>query len=488
MLEWVKGEGMDFTRNYAWHPFWRICMGLKTLYFKLVNEAYQQDFISSNRYQVLATDYDIRHWLEFCKENIQLCPLDFYWDFGIPDVGEVRGTEIPMVVENLFRPLSITQSGYRVLFKYKGYDELFVMGFGSGFFELYGGLYLEARSSVIDIYNDSVALTGITKFKNYGEDLEGTWSQENIRNLLAHAESVEITDKMDGSFQQYRYDPRSRRILGSGSQALDPLESWRLNRGYQFIQQNPSLAVMLEHYSNLTFMFEFICTENPIVVHYTKEQEGLYLFAARNNQTGEELSFDVLQTIAESYNVKTVQWYTGETFDSILSQTGKYSSNEKEGWVVKIYDRQGDFLRVKLKTDDYVAMHRVLSNAISPNAMIEAFILGREDDFISKVPTAYQYLALEIYSNIGKFVHEKNELIKKYYEQVLFTVQKDGLEGTRKDFMLTVQRVVPKEFQGWVIARYLGRPVDVLRLGPRDAKVVGHVKYGEIKDFLERNK
>ena len=235
-------------------------------------------------------------------------------------------------------------------------------------------------------------------------------------------------------------------------------------------------------------MFEFICVENPIVVHYTKEQEGLYLFAARNNQTGEELSFDVLQTIAESYNVKTVQWYTGETFDSILSQTGKYSSNEKEGWVVKIYDRQGDFLRVKLKTDDYVAMHRVLSNAISPNAMIEAFILGREDDFISKVPTAYQYLALEIYNNIGKFVHKKNELINKYYEQVLFTVQKDGLEGTRKDFMLTVQRVVPKEFQGWVIARYLGRPVDVLRVGPRDAKVVGHVKYGEIKDFLERNK
>lgn len=115
--------------------------------------------------------------------------------------------------------------------------------------------YRECRSCVFDVKNDEIALASLAKFKNYGED-DGDWSPKNIRSKYNFAHSIFITNKLDGSYQQYRYIADEDRILGSGSQALDPVESWRLAAGYKLLSDGQK--ELIKDYPDYTFIFEYI--------------------------------------------------------------------------------------------------------------------------------------------------------------------------------------------------------------------------------------
>ena len=286
---------------------------------------------------------------------------------------------------------------------------------------------------------------------------------------------------MDGSYQQYRYIIKDNLILGSGSQALNPKESWRLERGYSIIcnSKNQGYVNLLKDYPSYTFMFEFISPDNAIVVNYTKEDEGLYLFNARNVYTGEEMDFNQLQELAQKYNVKIVDYYTNATLDSILQETKNYTSDEKEGWIVKIYNKENNFLRVKVKIDDYVLMHKALSKIISPNAVIESVIDNKWDDLYAKIPSAYKDSAKEIYDNINHYLKLMQDKINSF--KILIGKYLPN-EYTQKEYMIAVDNLIPKNFRGYLKNLYLNRPLKFLA-----TKGTGYIKYKEILKFLEEN-
>ena len=117
---------------------------------------------------------------------------------------------------------------------------------------------------------------------------------------------------------------------------------------------------------------------------------------------------------AKKYNVKTTTLFVDKTLDEIMESLDDYKSNEKEGFVLNI-----DNFMVKIKYNDYVAMHKILSQISSINLIIKAIGDGIFDDFISKIPTSYKQRVLDVANKIFKYMSLIKTDIEKYYNQTI---------------------------------------------------------------------
>lgn len=384
------------------------------------------------------------------KPDLNICNnFDIWMDLIISE-GRPEDEELIKV----FEPLKVTNYKGYALFKYRSYIELNDMGYGGDFFELYNGLYRECRSVVFDLRDCTVALAAMNKFKNYGEEQGGEWSEKSIQDKYNNAYRFNITEKMDGSYQQYRWLEDEERVIGSGSSALDVEESWRLQKGFELLDSN--YKAMLSHFPWLTFCFEYISPDNPVVVKYTKEQEGLYLFTARSVLNGVEMTYDWLKRIAEFYNVKIVKSYDNESLSSLMNQLDKYTSDEKEGWVISLWESETSDIpfRFKMKVDDYVLMHKALSKNISPNAIIRAIRDDKFDDFLSKVPEAYKEMVNSIANEVFMYTRTVDFYVKLIYKRMELSYIPTH---TVKDFMIWTEKNLPKVIRSYVRNLYLGR-------------------------------
>ena len=417
----------NYQANFNWHPLYNYVMIVKREYMKGNADS---------------EEYNFNDWLDY---------INFVYS---DEDCEIKDKIIKSVLD-VFKALDVTCYSHYALFKYKGYIELGDLGYGSNFFEIYNGLYRECRSIVFDLKNDTIELASLSKFKNYNED-EDSWKADNIWKKYDNASgNFYITNKMDGSYQQYRYDVREDEIIGSGSSALDRNESWRLSEGYSLLTDGHKR--MFKDFPDWTFIFEYISPKNPVVVKYTKEQEGLYLLAARNVNDGSEMTFSELKGKASWYSIKITENYA-DSLSEVLSQTGKYTSDEKEGWVLDIIGVDGVHFRTKIKTESYLLMHRILAGKVSPNAVVQAIHDNILDDFLSTVPEAYRSIIDEYKENVYLYIRLMKQTVNFYYQKI----EKNGLES-KKEKMIWIQNNVPKDFQGAVRNKVLGYENDYLK-------------------------
>ena len=337
--------------------------------------------------------------------------------------------------------------------------------FNEDFWNLYDGLYKECRSVVIDIVNKCIVLAPQAKFFNVNENEE--WSYDSIKNKIKNANRVEITNKLDGSNQNYRW--YNGEIVGAGSSAIDKNESWRLQKGYDLLTL--SHKAMMRDYKDYTFMYEFISPDNIIVVNYTKEQEGLYLFGMRNVNTGQELSYSEVLKIASEYGIKTTEMYN-DSFDDVMGKLDDYSSNDKEGWVIGVIDNDGNIFKAKLKVNDYVLMHKALSKLISPNAIIKAIAENKWDDFYSKFPIAYRENANEIKTIVFKYINYMSQIVNDYYS----LAKQECNYNDKREFMLWCNTNIPKRYRGYVISKYNKKENNFL--------IKGSMGYKKLKELV----
>jgi hypothetical protein len=304
----------------------------------------------------------------------------------------------------------------------------------------------ECRSVVINLEDEELVLTPFKKFFNLNEIEENRL--ENVLKEIKKAKSVECTNKKDGSMQFSRF--YHNKIVMAGTKALDPKESWRLVEGYSWLTGNHKL--MIESNPDLTFIFEYISLKDVHVVMYEKEEEGLYLIGIREVNTGKEYSYAEVKEFADIYDVKMTE-IENRTFDEIMEAVKQYKSNEKEGWVINI-----DGHRIKLKCDDYVQLHRILTHVSSINLIIKAVSDGYYDDLISKVPDVYRKRVNGIAKMIYQYIHETEFDIQYWYNKA----PKDD----RKTFFVWVNQNVPKDLRAYVSNKYLGYPYHVIKSGP----------------------
>ena len=195
----------------------------------------------------------------------------------------------------IFDQVQINQCGSMVLIRY-GLHEM-----GRGMWEDKNSPLREARSLVFDIMTEELVLTPFRKFFNLNEVEEN--SIENIEKEIAECEIFEVSEKMDGSMQSYRY--YNGRIIGSGSMALDPRNSFRLEEGFEMLTENHKR--MLEDFPTVTFIFEYISEKDKHVVPYDySKKKGLYLIGMRSVIDGEEYPYEVIKEVSEAFDLSLI--------------------------------------------------------------------------------------------------------------------------------------------------------------------------------------
>lgn len=350
--------------------------------------------------------------------------------------------------EDMFSCLEMNQYDTFVLIRYARYSNVYdgeTEVSGEDFWDRHDGFYRECRSIVIDVKNDCLVLTPFKKFFNINE-LEET-SYDNVKNRINKATYIEFTDKLDGSMQSARwYD---NKIVMSGSQAINPSNSWRLEDGYRMINSLPGYKDMLKHFPTCTFIFEYISLKDAHVVKYKKEQEGLYLIGIRDVNTGVELPYRTVIYIANEYHIPTTKLFD-KNLDEIMSELDDKKSDEAEGFVVNI-----DGFKVKIKYNDYTYIHKALSKLSSINLVIRSIADDKYDDLLSKLPIAYHENVKKVSNIVFNYIKETRNKIREYYNA--------APKNNKKDFMVYVDRNVPKQYKGYCRDMYYGKDFNVIK-------------------------
>ena len=415
------------NKDFSWNPVYNLVIEVKRDYEKLQKEF---NFVDNS--------------LDF-KKMIEI-------------IGDEKYDEI-------FSYLMINQYKEFILIKYDSLSNLYDEYNTETFWDAYDKLFQECRSIVIDLKKEEIVLCPQKKFFNINERNE--WNIIKIQERIKNSQKLEISSKLDGSNQNARW--YNGEVFMSGSSALNKEDSWRLQEGEKLLDEN--YISMLKNYPDYTFMFEYISPKNQIVVHYTKEQEGLYLFGMRNNYTGQEKSYEEVLSIGKRYNVKTTEIFD-KTLNDIMQELDKWKANEKEGWVINIIDNVGNNFKAKLKVNDYVQIHKVIGKLSSPNLIIRSIANNVFDDVLSRIPEAYKELANEYAKEIYKYINYFKTEVQNYYSLIK--------NKNRKEAMIYIDTKIPDFISLYVKEEYLERKWNCLKKGKN-----GYKKYIDIKNFNE---
>ena len=188
-----------------------------------------------------------------------------------------------------------------------------------------------------------------------------------------------VAAKMDGSLGILFYHKGDWVMATRGS-----FTSEQAVKGFELLQKY--------RYKDLpkdcTFLFEIIYPENRIVCQY--EFEDVVLLGMINTKNGDEYS--IYDNNLDKLGFNLVKRYDGVKDYSLLKDMIK---DNEEGFVVRFFN--GD--RVKIKGDEYVRLHKIMTN-LSTTGVWEVLSSGGEmDDLIKDVPD-------EFYNKIKDYVKE----------------------------------------------------------------------------------
>ena len=178
---------------------------------------------------------------------------------------------------------------------------------------------------------------------------------------------------------------------------------------------------------NLTYLFEIVYPENRIVVDYG-DQEKLVLLGAIEVGSGLEVSRHTLEYFASEIGSEISKSYDGIKDYSTLK--GMVKDNE-EGFIVRFSN--GD--RMKVKGEEYLRLHKIMTN-ISTTSVWEVLSNGGNfDDMIKDVPDEF-YDKIRKYSIILKYdyiaiLEDARKRFNYYYE--------NNFSPTKKEYALWVQ-------------------------------------------------
>lgn len=428
----------------------------------------KQDFLKiySHYRKVCNVDWDDNEVYDYANascSSYQYRNVIEYW-VDIIDKDEYR---------EIISDLEINQYNDFALLRYAKYSNIF-----SGetdvtnvtFWDLYDGFYRECRTVVIDIKQLKIVLCGFKKFFNINELPET--DEKIIIEKINNAKSFEVSDKLDGSMQIASY--YNGEIVMCGSQAINPEKSWRLQDGIRMLnsEEYSKIREAIKKYPEYCFIFEYISLQDAHVVVYKKEQEGLYLIGIRNKNTGVQLPYKAVNNIANTFHIKTTKLFD-KTFDEIKNDTKTYKSNEKEGYVLNI-----DGYLVKIKVDDYVLIHNTISKLSSINATIKSIADDTFDDFVSKVPKNYQDRIMRTANFVFNYIEKTKEEVEDYLNK--------APKNNRKDFMIWVDKNVPKCYNGYVKNLYLGNKNNYVKTATGHYKKMSEMGYkGEYLDLFD---
>lgn len=285
--------------------------------------------------------------------------------------------------------------------------------------KLWDEITLQCRGLVTNS-NGEIIARPFKKFFNYEE-----LSPEQIPN-----EEYEVYEKMDGSLG-ILFNYNGQWVMATRGSFTSPqsVKGWELLQKYNFNR-------LIDKY---TYLFEIIYPENRIVCQY--DYEDLILLGIIETKTGNEVNIQFgnnedirFKNLINNLGFKVVTLYKtwGESYDLLKEEISK----DKEGYVIRF--RNG--FRMKIKGDEYVRLHKILTN-ISNRDIWEYLKDNRPlDDILDKVPDEfYDWVKNEVNKLTSMF-----NITKTMAELIYFKEIKEDM--TRKE-MAEIVLKKPKDIQ-----------------------------------------
>jgi RNA ligase len=173
-----------------------------------------------------------------------------------------------------------------------------------------------------------------------------------------------------------------------------------------------------------TYLFEIIYPENRIVVDYGGA-ERLVVLGCYNNETGIEGNIDEMVNVG--FEVVTKYNTFGEGFDELKREI----SNSKEGYVIRF--KNG--MRMKIKGDEYVRLHRILTNFSTTDIWELLMNKGDMDEFLERVPDEFDKWVKNTISELKYAFFQISERAGKLHDGFRYGKYGDVYpEPTKKEF------------------------------------------------------
>jgi len=286
---------------------------------------------------------------------------------------------------------------------------------------------LACRGLIVDTETGNVIVRPFPKFFNY-EEVEGQVPWET-------SEYVYVQEKMDGSLGiLFRYKGEwvmATRGSFTSAQAL---------RGMEILKSKYDLSSFA---SSIAYLVEIIYPENRIVVKYDSEKIT-FLGAALNRSyddecPNDEMNWTTTKALFHSSGIKEEDIVQTEiyfndpgkrqisSFDHSMytSLKGKNLEN-REGFVLRFYPSN---FRCKIKFEDYVALHRIVTQVSSYDIWENLRDHGKlPDSFLANVPDEFYDWVRKVESE----VIENFRFIKSLHSAHVNSVLRSGLDDRKK--------------------------------------------------------
>lgn len=288
---------------------------------------------------------------------------------------------------------------------------------------------------------------------------------------LDFSKAVDYMHKMDGSLiSSYMYGHYSHNLgLKSKGALFSDQAQWAEQWLHHSENKQFHLAVCDLTSKGWTVNMEFISPRNQIVVPYHKEE--LVILNIRNIETGMTLFKD------QVYGHDSLPWVSSlkETVSSLRETSPSLS------WIASLKGIEGFVIRfenellVKIKTDEYLTLHKAKDGITVPRHLFEAVIMETTDDLkaLFKLdPLALKRIADMEELAIPRYNHMVSE-VENFYGQ--------NKALGRKDFAIKGQKDIP-EFFGLVMNKYLGKEPPFKEFAIKNYKVFGIPESKEEED------
>jgi len=273
--------------------------------------------------------------------------------------------------------------------------------------KLWTPLLMMCRGLVTD-FDGNIKARSFPKFFNYEEH-----KPEEIPN-----EHYEVFEKMDGSLGILFYYENEWIMATRGS-----FTSPQAIKGKEILNKHDISAWRKDN----TYLFEIIYPENRIVVDYGQE-EKLVLLGGFHTETGYEIPYSSLFFMAECGFELARLW---KTWDEDWKTLQKEISKQDEGYVVRF--KNG--FRMKIKGDEYVRLHKLLTNISSRDIWEHLKDKKSLEDIISDVPDEFYDWVKKTAMDLNYACYQLRETAGKLHDGFRYGKFGDkDPEPTKKEF------------------------------------------------------
>jgi RNA ligase len=251
--------------------------------------------------------------------------------------------------------------------------------------------------------------------------------------------NCEITAKADGSLGILYWTKEGPTIATRGSFTSDQA-LWAT----EFLRRRYNLASLDR---DVTLLFEIIYPENRVVLDYDIMQD-LVLIGARNMSDEFDYRHYAVRHFGLLYGFTVVPFIGQATLDEITPFMGALQGIE--GFVARFPGG----LRVKVKTDEYKRLHRIVSS-LNLKHVRELLLSGGNawESYPAGLPDEYYKEAARLAERMIAVVNQKYRFIQLYYQTIA-----GAAERSRKDYALAVKEFYP-EYSAYLFAMLDGKDV-----------------------------